>query len=874
MVPQCMKSLAGFGRSSAAIARPGVKTPISGQQFIMALFFLSGAASLICEVVWFKQLQFILSSSTVAVSIVVACFFGGLASGSAFGGWLADRQSCLLRLYSILEGALAIASVALTLFLSYWETWFRCLSPWLKPESPIAEPTRVLISLIVLLGPTVLMGATLPVLTRYLVRHRGDLAREVGRLYAFNTLGAACGCALVGFVLIGLFGVIGSALFAAMIYASIASVAFVTSHGATAAGPLIAETKDDNTETSLAARLLIAVFAINGFVAIAYEVLWFRVLANFGTHSVFAFSAMLATYLFSLVVGAYICARWIARHKEHHVKLFARLQLVIAVSALVSMVLMGKSRNILNCLADRMQSTGLDDTAFAAFVPDLPIFGLTFLVVFIPAVVLGVGFPLAAELTASQLGRVGRGVGRLYALNTFGGVLGSLAAGLIGLPLLGSQGTFLFLIGVNLVLYVVVALTQPSMRGQRQYLREWAFTTAVLAVAALYVGVHYLERAQTNFDDADILAINESRDATFVVAEYDCPYGPKYQQLLVNGVSYANNSAPGRRYMSCLAHLPTLLHSGEPRSAMVICIGTGTTVGCLSLYPEFDEIHAVDISRAVFRFAPLFVPGNHRFFENATVKQVVADGRHYLLTSNRTFDVLTFEPPPPNDAGIVNLYSREFYRLAGQRLAPDGMLAQWFPLDMQREATTRIMVRSLLDEFPHVMLFIPCRMEGVAIASKMPIRIDIESLRRRMARPVIQSDMTEYGLGEPEQLLATFVAAEKNLRRMIGDAPTLTDDRPRIEYFNFYPRRVMRFADVTPFSEPLTPYLTSRPVNPERFATQRAIVENIWSAFENEECGKLSEALHNVKNGQAIDSNNKYLTFLRKKLEFELKTGS
>jgi spermidine synthase len=854
-------------------ARHDGKNAIGGQKFIVALFFFSGAASLICEVVWFKQLQFILSSSTVAVSIVVACFFGGLASGSAIGGWLADRQSHLLRLYSILECALAIASVALTLFLSHWETWVGWFSPWLKPESLTAGPTMVLISLIVLLGPTALMGATLPVLTRYLVGHRDDLARQVGRLYAFNTLGAACGCALVGFVFIGLFGVIGSALVAATIYASIATVSFVASLRTTPIGPVIAETEDENVESSAAARLLIAVFAVNGFVAIAYEVLWFRVLANFGTHSVFAFSAMLATYLLSLVVGAFICARWLSPHKVHHVAMFARLQLMIAVSAFVSMVLMGRSRNILKYLGDRMQSTGLDDTALAAFVPDLPIFGLTFLVVFIPAVALGVGFPLAAELTASQLGRVGRGVGRLYALNTFGGVLGSLAAGLIGLPLLGSQGTFLFLIGMNLVLYVVVALTQPSMRRQSQYLREWAFTATALVAAALYVGSNYLESAQTKFEGANILAMSESRDATFVVAEYDCPYGPKYQQLLVNGVSYANNSAPGRRYMSCLAHLPTLLHSGEPKTAMVICIGTGTTVGCLSLYPELDDIHAVDISRDVFKFAPHFVPGNHRFFEKSKVKQVAADGRHYLLTSDRKFDVLTFEPPPPNDAGIVNLYSREFYRLAGQRLAADGVLAQWFPLDMEREAAARIMVRSLLDEFPYVMLFIPCRMEGVAIASKMPIKIDIEKLRTRMHRRVIHDDMTEYGLGEPEQLLATFVSAEKQLRCMIGDAPMLTDDRPRIEYYNFYPKRVMRFADLTPFFEPLAPYLTSPAVDPDRFVRERTIVEHIWTAFEHEERGKLEESLQNVKNGQAIDSSNKYLKYLREKLQLDMQMG-
>ena len=182
------------------------------------------------------------------------------------------------------------------------------------------------------------------------------------------------------------------------------------------------------------------------------------------------------------------------------------------------------------------------------------------------------------------------------------------------------------------------------------------------------LGPHYLAEAQTTFEEAELLAFRETRDATFVVLGYQSEVTGAYQQLLVNGWSYANNAMPGRRYMATLAHLPALLHR-DPRSALLGCIGTGTTVGGLTLHPELRKIVAVDLSEAVFDFAPLFVPLNHGFHLEPRVEKVVADVRHYLLRSSQTFDVITFEPPPPHDAGVVNLYSREFYALAKRRLA-------------------------------------------------------------------------------------------------------------------------------------------------------------------------------------------------------------
>ena len=335
-----------------------------------------------------------------------------------------------------------------------------------------------------------------------------------------------------------------------------------------------------------------------------------------------------------------------------------------------------------------------------------------------------------------------------------------------------------------------------------------------------------------------------------------------YQQLLVNGWSYANNAPPGRRYMATLGHLPALLHP-EPQSALVACIGTGTTIGALTVHPSLRTIKAVDLAQAVFDFAPLFEPLNHRFQRQPQVETIVADARHYLLTRDPTFDVITFEPPPPQDAGIVNLYSREFYQLAKRRLRRGGMVTQWVPLDMPRQALPRMMIRTMMAEFPHVSLWIPNRMEGVVVGSMEPLRIDLAEWRRRMSVPALGTDLAAIGFRTPEDLAAIFVAADGALADLVGDAPIVTDDRPRIEYFNFYPSVRMAYDAIIKVREPIEKYLTVPPVDPSALHAAREVVTLIWKEHEASDEGRREEARLFLQRALTRDRDNPYLAYLR-----------
>ncbi|MCH8046618.1 MAG: fused MFS/spermidine synthase [Planctomycetes bacterium] len=840
---------------------------------VYAVFFLSGAASLICEVVWFKQLQFILGSSTFATSVVVASFFSGLGLGSWLCGRRVDRWQHLLRSYAYLELALATLSVLVTLALSQSAVWIEWLAPWLALESPARTPLMIALGLVCLLPPTTLMGATLPVLAKYFVRQQGQLAQRIGLLYGLNTLGAACGCFLVGFVLIGYFGVIQSAMFAAAIYLLIAMaagvMAWVVAKPASGGWEVAGDSAVDVTSGEISPGIrqfnpsaLVVIFACSGFASIAYEVLWFRLLTNFSIQSVYAFSGMLSVYLLGLVIGALICSRFLAPNKTRLLDYFARIQLLIAVTAIISLALLGRSQNILEAAGAAQRWLGIEELMFTVFSGTSSFLVLALVVLLLPATLIGISFPLASELTIDRVNSLGRRLGLLYGLNTLGGVFGSLVTGFFLLPLLGSQLSFLLIVLLSMLLFVATVVTQPALRRKGWLLREGAVTAALLIGVTFFLGSDYLKQSQTAYIGAEVLDFRETKDATFLVLNYQSDITQPYQQILVNGKSFANNSPPGRRYMSMLAHLPALLHK-EPKEAVVIAIGTGTTVGCLTLHPTIDRLWAVDISQDVFDFAPHFVPLNHDFVNSPKVRTVAADGRHFLLCTDRRFDVLTFEPPPPNDAGVVNLYSRDFYRLARRRMAPDGIVCQWIPLDLPRGDLSRMLIRSMMDEFPHVSLWISNRCEGIAIGSTHPLKIDVDELRRRMAHPELHEDLAAYALGRPEELLATFFAADDDLARFVGDVPSVTDNRPRVEYFNLYNRQQLRYDEMIKHRTPIDRYLTKNETL-DRDLLRRSVDlhTEVLFAHELRADHEYDRARERLRRAITLDPGNPYVRYL------------
>jgi spermidine synthase len=561
---------------------------------VAAMFFASGAASLILQVVWFKQLQLVLGSTTLSVSATVASFFFGLAIGSSLGGQVADVVTRPLKTYGFLELILALVSFGVTVFLSHWSTWVGWMSPVLSLESSARLPLIVTLSLTTLSLPTILMGATLPCLVKFLARSHAELANQIGLLYGLNTLGAAIGTLGAGFVLIGLLGVTGSSLVASTIYACVGGFGLFAARHEYPFTPKQQKPEEVHSDGSNigTTTLLFWVFACSGFVSIAYEVVWFRLLTNVSASSVYAFSGMLSTYLFGLVIGALICARFLAPHKDQLLRYFAIIQFGIAVAATLTLAILGKAI-MFRFLLYPIISALIPVRAQMLLGDDVSFFFICIAALLLPTTLIGISFPLASELTVMRMSAVGRRIGTLYASNTIGGVLGSLTAGFVLIPYFGTQSALTALILMNMLLFGAIAASQ---RGLLTTLwREGAIALTVVLVSFLVLGPHYLERNQlTAFIAAKVLDLRESKEATFAVLQYELEATGRFQQLLVNSKSYASNRPEFRRYMAALGHYPVLLHPGTSDTAAVICIGTGTTVGAVSTHEELQSIYAVD----------------------------------------------------------------------------------------------------------------------------------------------------------------------------------------------------------------------------------------------------------------------------------------
>jgi spermidine synthase len=826
---------------------------------IHGLFFASGAASLMLQVVWFKQIQFVLGSSTFAISVTVAAFFLGLSAGGFLGGRISDRSRRPLATYGTLELILAVMALGVTALLRQWMPMLEVIGPLAGPESSFGVPFTVAASLAVLLPPATLMGATLPLLARHVVNQRDETANRLGVLYALNTLGASVGCATVGFVFIGVFGVLGSALLAVGTYAVIGLVA----HGLARSEPerRVDELSAERSEAAREARSIVPVVicSLSGFVAIGYEVVWFRLLRNFTTHTVYAFSGMLSVYLLGLVLGALVCARWIAPKKDSLVRSFVILQAAIALGGTFSAVLIGLGP-ALAWLFDPAR-LGLPEVIVRTTDTAIGFMGVAFVVLIVPTTLIGIGFPLASELATEHASVVGRRVGYLYAWNTLAGVCGSLVTGFIFLPMLGSFWTLALLVACSVALFLVGILAIPSLRNDRATWMAGGALGAVALGAILFNGPKVIRPALVR-SRGEVLALRETRDATYLVVKHQGPDGTDFKQLIVNSESYANSILHGRRYMAMLAHLPTLLVK-EPRRGLVICIGTGTTIGALTTHEELESMVAVDLSSEIFDLAPLFVPTNHSFHQNPRVRKVAADGRHFLLGTDDRFDVMTFEPPPPGDAGVVNLYSEEFYALARRRMRPGGVVAQWIPMSIiGRRAIPQMSLRAMLRQFPHVSLWMGNGREGIAIGSEEPLRIDVDELAKRMAVPAIKEDLHAVGIDTVEDLLATFVAVDGDIEPLLEGAETITDDRPRIEYFNAYPRGEITFAETQAIRKPIDPYL-SRPVeNTEKFKKAVELAHAIGMEHDSEQAKDGAAALQHSEKALALAPDNLYAQFL------------
>ena len=749
---------------------------------IYTVFLVSGAASLIYQTIWIRQFSLLMGGTVNAMSVVVCTFMAGLAVGAALLGRLADRTAHPLRLYAALEAG--IAGFALVLMATE-DARTQLLSMLVHTaDLPGTMPQRVLVAAVSLGVPCMLMGGTLPVMVRHIVRSMPQLGRQVGTLYFVNTLGAAFGALATGVVLVETLGLSGSTWLALAMNVTAAAAALWLGRRGHAD---TAEARSADPPTAAASPGMpwvpAAAFFVSGFCALMLEITWTRVLLGF----VFNGALIISINLFMVLVGFAIGGAAMARAADTTAAprmLAGVLFLTVATFTLVGL----GSVELLGLLPA------------AGYVPSwghvMAIGGLQ-----LPAcIAMGAAFPVLVRVLVRDHRRLGAQLGAYYALNTVGTVVGGLAAPFVFIPLVGTTNTVMVVCGLQVLMGTMLCLGRQKATGNLPRIAVALGVTAAV-LAPLHRDIYH--RTLTAVAKANIphwsleRAYVEGPDSTVMLFQSD-DVGAQMMRdnnrfrIQVNAstlVAFDTNET------KLMAHLP-LMAVSHPHRALVICFGMGNTFR--SALAHGIDVDVVDINAAVPDLARIHQEDPDATFNNPRGVIHINDGRNYLqLTTNR-YDMITIDPAPPLwGLGLGNIQSLEFYQLMAARLSDQGVAEAWMLSDTRQDFLASL--AAFRQAFPYVQVFRGAKYVAFhVLGSKQPIRFTKARLAHLHSDPELLADLgeTDITFFSPDLLNRLYVTNQDGVDQVIAGVAPLTDDRPVLEY------RTLRGIDKDPFVFP------------------------------------------------------------------------
>ncbi|WP_242345374.1 fused MFS/spermidine synthase [Anaeromyxobacter terrae] len=761
-------------------------------------FFASGAAGLLYEVVWFRLLSVTFGHTVYAVTTVLAAYMGGLALGSLLLGKRSDRSPRPLLLYGLAELTIGAYCLATPLLFRAADALYVSLFRRLEPGAVGSTLLQFSLSALLLVPATALMGATLPFLSRAVVERSGTTGSRVGLLYAVNTWGAVLGVVGTGFALLPAFGLRTTVWIGVALNLGVGAVALLLDRrlrplpaGDTApephppdeaAGAGAAEEPPPVPRRTATAAL--AAIGISGAASMAYEVAWTRALCLAVGSSTYAFTAMLASFLVGLAAGAFVASQALRRWKLR-LTTFAVVECVIAALAIATLPLLGSLPQLVLQLLSRL---GLSyESALVAQ------FSASFLVMLLPTAAIGATFPLVLAGLTRGLARVGNDVGRVYGANTIGTIAGSVGAGFLLVPHLGIQGTVVAAAAANLAAGVALLLLLEASRSRRiaalalvpvfaiaaAAVPRWdrlVMTSGLSIYAARHLGADAgAQSPREKPADRALLFYAEGLTTTVSVTR-----SGEHLFLAVDGKTDASTNGLDMRTQLLLGHLPALL-APDAKRALVIGLGSGITAGALAQHP-LRVIDVAELEPAVIEAAQLFARENHGVLRDERLRVIAGDGRHILAAAAEPYDIIVSEPSNPWIAGVANLFTREFYRAARERLSDDGVMVQWLQSYAIFPDEIRMVVRTFHEVFPNATVWRGGAGDYLLVAAKRPLKVDLDAAVRRVAESAsTRADLARFW-GGPEDVMQQFVLSEEDARRYSEGAAINTDDLPLLEF--------------------------------------------------------------------------------------------
>jgi spermidine synthase len=758
-------------------------------------FFLSGAGGLVFEIVLRRQLLLSLGVMHYSVGTVLTVFMAGLGIGSIIFGKLADKTTHPLLLYALLEMGIGLFGFMLLALLPFLDRWYTALAALGVLSGSALIPLKAGLAGFFLLPLTVLMGGTLPAIGKALAGEEakfflqsGERRRPgslMGILYGINTLGGVAGILAATFWFLGIFGarktLVSFSALSLAIGLLFAIVCLQRSRrcktGSTAI--MYSFSKPENkkrTGRSQGSLALIAIF-VSGFIGLSLEVYWTRILAYIiGSHG-YAFGVMLTSFITGIAIGSLAASRFADRAAYPKIVIGALLILLGASVVFVTMFL--------------YQLYGLVEQISAIAAGRWNRFitiemGVVFAIFFIPTLLLGALFPIVIAATAKSTAKLGTYTGRAYAVNTAGSILGSFSSSFVLIPLVGiRRGIQILIVFAVATGIAVLVLSFPdrtesvSKKRFRLSPAKLQFSAPLLAIGAAAVAVAFFfpfgSALQKLGQYERLLFYEESSSATVAVRE-DSEGG---KMLSINGLDEVPVDVSSLLTFRMLSHLPLMLHP-DPRDVMVLSLGGAVTTGSVASYPV-THIDAVDLCPPVVDAASFFEKWNHGVLKDPRLNVVFQDGRNYLLTINKNYDVITADATHPWSADSWMLYTREFYDLVKTRLAKNGIFCQWIPLHWLSPQDYRCILRTMHAVFPEMSLWYTGSYT-IALASPEPHSIDNDVIARKMKIESVRADLESVGIESPESMIALYLMNESGIERYVGEGVQNTDDLAYLEH--------------------------------------------------------------------------------------------
>ena len=779
-------------------------------RIVYLFFFFSGFTSLVFEVIWERELMQVFGTTSFALSTLLTAFMAGLALGSVLGGRVAARLRRPLRVYGLLEGGIGLYALAVPLLLDGLPWVYGLIFDRFLQDFYLFSLLRFVAVFLVLVLPTTLMGATLPIVSQWVAERARLFQGKIGLLYGVNTLGACAGAGLAGFVILPGLGLeAANTLFACSNFV-LCAVVLLSERVLQARATRLDEQQEEIDEEATAlleatrgvraqaeavpgwlVRGALVAFAAAGAISMTYQVLFTRAYVIILGSSTYSFTIILVSFLVGLSLGSAVMSAALPRIRRPLVWLAATQLGVALLATLAFFVLDGLPGWLFERLRGEIGSAA-DVYAYNFF--------LVGVVVLLPTALQGMSFPLVVRAVVRRTEGSGQQVGGVYAFNTGGAIVGSFAAGFVLMPWLGLHTAIVAAVCSNLA--VGLALAVATMTSGFEPRRAGALAlAALLAVGALVVapeidrvkltrGMFRVYWARELFDpekfardQPELVYYADGLTATTSVEQRG-----KLVTLKANGKPEASDGADMSTQI-LVGLLPFVFRSGDPtlpvgrERAVMVGYGSGVTAGASLQWP-LERLEVVEIERTMVGASRFFNHVNHRPLDDERMHLVISDGRNYLEYSDRRWDVIVSEPSNPWIAGVASLFTVEHFRRARRHLAPGGVFGQWVQLYELRPKNVKRIFATFLEVFPHV-LALSSKAKGtdlILLGSDRPLLLPEEGFERAWQIPEVRAELRRAGIEGPEEIYGLTFMTRQELKAFARGAELNTDDNGLLEF--------------------------------------------------------------------------------------------